>query len=179
VKYPLEVLGADDRSRRTGRISSLRTNKRRAPYPKWALIRIALLESLGEAVVMAYRTEPGWKTGRTKGARDLRDGGAERLALEGKDLLRSLRSCRGFTVDFGDGRVGRVVEVRLGLLSGEPRALLVETGVFRRRRVEVPFVDVASVVPSRRHLVLWYPGIMGVAGQGRELPSPLGEAGER
>jgi hypothetical protein len=69
---------------------------------------------------MTYRTEPGWKTGRTKGARDLQNGGAERLELEGKDLLRSLQSCRGFTVDFGDGRVGRVIEVRLGLLSGEP-----------------------------------------------------------
>jgi hypothetical protein len=122
---------------------------------------------------MTYLTERGGKTGRTKGARDLRDGGAERLALERKDLLRSLRSCRGFTVDFGDGRVGRVVEVRFGLLSGEPIALLVETGVFRRRKVEVPIVDVVSVVPSRRHLVLWYPGIMGVAGQGRDLSFSL------
>jgi len=128
---------------------------------------------------MTYLTERGGKTGRTKGERDLRDRAAERLALEGKDLLRSLRSCRGFTVDFGDGRVGRVIEVRFGLLSGQPIALLVETGVFRRRKVEVPIVDVASVKPSRRHLVLWYPGIMGVAGQGRDHPSPAGEAGER
>jgi hypothetical protein len=128
---------------------------------------------------MTYRTEPGRKTGRTKGARDLQDRGAERLELEGKDLLRSLRSCRGFTVDFGDGRVGRVTEVRFGLLSGEPIALLVETGVFRRRKVEVPIVGVASVKPSRRHLVLWYPGIMGVEGQGRDHPSPAGEAGGR
>jgi hypothetical protein len=128
---------------------------------------------------MTYLTEPGGRTGRTKEERGLRDGGAERLALEGKDLLRSLRSCRGFTVDFGDGRVGRVMEVRFGLLSGEPIALLVETGVFRRRKVEIPIIDVASVMPSRRHLVLWYPGIMGVEGQGRDLPSPAGEAGER
>jgi hypothetical protein len=125
---------------------------------------------------MTYRTEPGWKTGRTKGARDLQDGGAERLELE---AIQQLRSCRGFTVDFGDGRVGRVIEVQFGLLSGEPRALIVETGVFRRPRVEVPIVDVASVRPERRHVVLWYPGIMGVAGQGRELPSPCREAGER
>jgi hypothetical protein len=123
---------------------------------------------------MTYRTEPGWKTGRTKGARDLQNGGAERLELEG---MEQLRSCRGFTVDFGDGRVGRVIEVRLGLLSGKPRALIVETGVFRRRRVEVPIVDVASVMPERRHIVLWYPGIMGVAGQGRELPSPSRRGG--
>jgi hypothetical protein len=108
---------------------------------------------------MTYRTEPGLKTGRTKGARDLQNGGAERLELEG---MEQVRSCRGFTVDFGDGRVGRVIEVRLGLLSGTPRALIVETGVVRRRRVEVPIVDVASVMPERRHIVLWYPGIMGV-----------------
>ena len=128
---------------------------------------------------MTYRTESRWKTGRTKEEHGVGDGGAERLTLEGKDVLRSLRSCRGFTVDFGDGRVGRVIEVRFGLLSGEPIALLVETGVFRRRKVQVPIVDVASVMPSRRHLVLWYPGIMGVEGQGRDLPSPVGEAGER
>ena len=121
---------------------------------------------------MTYRTESRWKTGGSKGACDLGDGGAERFELEEKELLRSLRSCRGFTVDFGDGRVGRVIEVRFGLLSGEPIELLVETGVFRRRKVEVPIVDVASVMPARRHLVLWYPGIMGVAGQGRDLPSP-------
>jgi hypothetical protein len=125
---------------------------------------------------MTYRTEPGWRTGRTKGARDLQKGGAENLELEGKDLLGSLRSCRGFTVDFGDGRVGRVIEVRLSF-SGTPRALIVETGVFRRRRVEVPIVDVASVMPERRHIVLWYPGIMGFAGQGRDLPSPSRRGG--
>jgi hypothetical protein len=129
---------------------------------------------------MTYLVETEAKTGRTTEERGLGDGGAERLAREEKGLLRSLRSSRGFTVDFGDGRrVGRVIEVRLGLPSGTPRALIIETGVFRRRRVEVPIVDVASVMPERRHVVLWYPGIMGVAGQGRDLPSPLGEARER
>jgi hypothetical protein len=135
---------------------------------------MALFESLGEAVVMTYRTEPGWKTGRTKGARDLQNGGAERLELE---AIQQVRSCRGYTVDFGDGRVGRVIEVRFGLLSGTPRALIVETGVFRRRRVEVPIVDVAPVMPERQHVVLRYPGIMGVAGQGRDLRSPSRRGG--
>jgi hypothetical protein len=126
---------------------------------------------------MTYLVEPEGKTGRTKDERGLGDGGAERLAREEKGLLRSLRSSRGFTVDFGDGRVGRVIEVRLGLPSGTPRALIVETGVSPRRRVEVPIVDVASVMPERRHVVLWYPGIMGVAGQGRDLPSPSRRGG--
>lgn len=149
----------------------------RAPYPKWALIRIPLLESLGEAVVMTYRTEPGWKTGRTKGARDLQNGGAERLALEGKDLLRS---CRGFTVDFGDGRVGRVTEVVFASLSGKPKALIVETGLFQRRSVEIPVADVASVVLARRRVALRCPGVEGVAGQGRivHVP-PKNEVGAR
>jgi hypothetical protein len=99
----------------------------------------------------------------------VRSDGAQRLELDGKD---SLRSCHGFTVDFGDGRVGRVIEVRFGSLSRQPRALIVETGIFQRRRVEVPIVDVASVLPAKRHLVRWYPGIMGVAGQGRDLHVP-------
>lgn len=126
---------------------------------------------------MTYRTEPGWKTGRTKGARDLQNGGAEHLELEG---MEEVRSCRGFTVDVGDGRVGRVIEVRLGLLSGTPRALIVELADPPRQRVEIPIVDVDSVVAETRRVVLHYPGIMGLAGQGRNLHlPPVGEAGER
>jgi hypothetical protein len=138
---------------------------------------MALPESLGEAVVMTYRTEPGLKTRRAKGARDLQDGGAENLQLEG---MEQVRSSRGFTVDFGDGRVGRVIEVRLGLLSGTPRALIVELADVSRQRIEIPIVDVDSVVAETRRVVLHYPGIMGAAGQGRSfhLP-PVGEPGER
>jgi hypothetical protein len=115
--------------------------------------------------------------GRKEGRGRVRNDGAERLDFDGAD---SIRFWRGFTVDFGDGRVGRVTDVRFGSLSGQPRALIVETGVFRRRRVDVPIVDVASVTPAKRHIVLHYPGIMGLAGQGRNLHlPPVGEAGER
>jgi uncharacterized protein YrrD len=107
----------------------------RTPYPKWALIRIALFESLGEGVVMTYLTEPEGKTGRTKGERNLRNGGDEHLEVEGMDLVRS---CRGFTVDFGDGRVGRITEVVFASQSGKPKALIVETGLFQRRGVGSP-----------------------------------------
>jgi uncharacterized protein YrrD len=149
----------------------------RTPYPKWALICIALLESLGEAVVMTYLTEPGGKTGRTKGERDLRNGGDEHLEVEGMDLLRS---CRGFTVEFGYGWVGRVTEVVFASLSGKPKALIVETGLFQRRSVEVPVADVASVVLARRRVALRCPGVEGVAGQGRivHVP-PKNEVGAR
>jgi hypothetical protein len=76
--------------------------------------------------------------------------------------------------------VGRVTEVRVSSLSGQPRALIVETGLFHRRSVEVPIVDVASVMPAKRRVALWYPGIAGEAGQGSTvcLP-PTGGAGER
>jgi hypothetical protein len=124
---------------------------------------------------MAYRTEPGWKTGRTEEARDLQNGGAEHLDPEG---MQEVRSWRGFTVDFGDGRVGRVIEVRFGLLSGTPRALIVELADVSRRRIEIPIVDVDSVAAETRRVVLHYPGIMGPAGQGRDLHlPPVGEAG--
>jgi hypothetical protein len=103
----------------------------------------------------------------------------ERLEIAEQNLLNLLRSCRGFTVDFGDGRVGRVVEVRFGLLHGQPRALIVETGLFERQRVEVPTVDVGSVMPTERRVVLQYPGIAGLDGQGRTVGLPIGEAGER
>jgi GTP cyclohydrolase I len=126
---------------------------------------------------MTYRTEPGWKTGRPKGAPDLQNGEAERLELGG---VEQVRSSRGFTVDFGDGRVGRVIEVRLGLLSGSPRSLLVELADLPGQRVEIPIVDVDSVVAETRRVVLHYPPIIGLAGQGRNLAlPPVDEAGER
>jgi hypothetical protein len=126
---------------------------------------------------MTYLTERGGTTGRMKGERDLQDGGAENLELEG---MEQVRSSRGFTVDFGDGRVGRVIEVRLALLSGTPRALIVELADVSRQRIEIPIVDVDSVVAETRRVVLHYPGIMGSAGQGRDIHRPpVGEAGER
>jgi hypothetical protein len=107
----------------------------------------------------------------------MRSDGAENLELEG---IEQVRSSRGFTVDFGDGRVGRIVEVRLDLLSGSPRLLIVELAGPSRQRVEIPIVDVDSVVAETRRVVLHYPGIMGLTGQGRDLHlPPVGEAGER
>jgi hypothetical protein len=116
-------------------------------------------------------------TGPKRRESEMRSDGAEILECEGAD---SVRSCRGFTVDFGDGRTGRVVEVRRSLVSGSPRALIVELADLPRQRVEIPIVDVDSVVAETRRVVLHYPGIMGLAGQGRNfhLP-PVGEAGER
>jgi hypothetical protein len=107
----------------------------------------------------------------------LRSDGAENRESEGAD---SVRFSRGFTVDFGDGQVGRVIEVRLDLLSGSPRALIVELAEVSRQRIVVPIVDVDFVVAETRRVVLHYPGIMGLAGQGRDLHlPPVGEAGER
>lgn len=120
-------------------------------------------------MVTIIEPSPGGAKGRTKGEGDLRSDGAERIELERKDLLRS---CRGFTVDFGGGRVGRVIDVRFDPLSGQPRALIVEAGLFQRRSVEVPVIDVASVIPAKRRVVLCYPGIAGVAGQGRTISLP-------
>jgi hypothetical protein len=116
-------------------------------------------------------------TGPEKEGSEMRSDGAENLESEGAD---SVRFSRGFTVDFGDGRVGRVIEVRLDLLWGTPRALIVELADVSRQRVEVPIVDVDSVVAETRRVVLHYPGIWGTAGQGRDLHlPPVGEAGAR
>jgi hypothetical protein len=138
---------------------------------------MALLEPLDEAVITMIETglRQGERAGEGRGRHATQCD--ERLDLEGTD---SLRSSRGFTVEFGDGRVGRVTEVRVSSLSGQPRALIVETGLFHRRSVEVPIVDVASVMPAKRRVALWYPGIAGEAGQGSTvcLP-PTGGAGER
>jgi hypothetical protein len=107
----------------------------------------------------------------------MRSDGAENLELEG---IEQVRSSRGFTVDVGDGRAGRVIEVRLDLLSGTPRALIVELADVPGQRVEIPIVDVDSVVAETRRVVLHYPPIIGLAGQGRNLAlPPVDEAGER
>jgi hypothetical protein len=130
-------------------------------------------------VVVNYLVEPEGKTGLTKEESGLGDDGAERLAREEKRLIRSLRSSRGFTVAFGDGRVGRVIEVRLGLPSGTPRSLIAETVVFRPRRVEVPVADVASVLPDRGTLSFGIRESWVSQGRVATFVPPLGEAGEK
>lgn len=64
-----------------------------------------------------------------------------------------LRACKNFRVLSPYGRLGRVRGHRYNL-EGDLRALIVETGVFRRRTLEIDPEEISWILPLGRRILL-------------------------
>lgn len=73
----------------------------------------------------------------------------------GFDRAYWLRTCHGFAVYDSKGRLGVVEEVLYGGRSSElPERLLVRTGLFGRRRLEIPVTEIVEVIPRQTRIAL-------------------------
>jgi hypothetical protein len=74
----------------------------------------------------------------------------DRSADPGAWLARS----HGFRVDSPEGRVGEVTSLRFYSGADRPDALVVRTGLFRRRDVEIPVDEIEVIAPRERRIFL-------------------------
>ena len=80
-----------------------------------------------------------------------RDSTVSTISVEGRRYW--LTHSEGFRVDAPGGRVG-FVEAIVERDAGEPSALIVRAGLFGRRLLVVPAVEVEEVIPRRKRLRL-------------------------
>ena len=62
--------------------------------------------------------------------------------------------CEGFSVYDQDGRMGTVRYVRLGQTNDMPDTLVVRTGLFIRKLVQIPIGQIEEIVPGQRRVLL-------------------------
>ena len=65
-----------------------------------------------------------------------------------------LARSHGFRVDAPEGRLGTVKSLRFYSRADRPDTLIVRTGLFRRRDVEVPVEEIESIAGRERRIVL-------------------------
>jgi hypothetical protein len=65
-----------------------------------------------------------------------------------------LRRCQGFRVDSEGRRIGTVEDVLYGAEHDRPSALLVRTGIFKRRLEAISLEDVEAIYPRAQRLSL-------------------------
>jgi hypothetical protein len=71
---------------------------------------------------------------------------------QGEQAAYWLRRCHGFRVDAAGRRIGIVEDVLYGAQHDRPSALLVRSGIFRRRLEAISLDDVEAVYPRAQRL---------------------------
>jgi hypothetical protein len=78
----------------------------------------------------------------------------EPRAAQGEQAAYWLRRCQGFRVDSEGRRIGIVEDVLYGAEHDRPSALLVRTGIFKRRLEAISLEDVEAIYPRAQRLSL-------------------------
>ncbi len=78
--------------------------------------------------------------------------GDEISPVQGEQAAYWLRRCQGFQVDSAGGRVGIVEDVLYGAEHDRPSALLVRSGIFKRRLEAISLDDVEAIYPRAQRL---------------------------
>jgi hypothetical protein len=78
----------------------------------------------------------------------------EPLPAQGEQAAYWLRRCQGFRVDSEGRRLGVVEDVLYGAEHDRPSALLVRTGILKRKLEAISLEDVEAIYPRARRLSL-------------------------
>jgi hypothetical protein len=78
----------------------------------------------------------------------------EPIPADGEQAAYWLRRCQGFRVDSGGRRLGIVEDVLYGAEHDRPSALLVRTGILKRRLEAISLEDVEAIYPRLQRLSL-------------------------
>ena len=78
----------------------------------------------------------------------------EPVAAQGEQAAYWLRRCQGFRVDSEGRRLGIVEDVLYGAEHDRPSALLVRTGIFKRKLEAISLDDVEAIYPRAQRLSL-------------------------
>ena len=78
--------------------------------------------------------------------------GDELSPAQGEQAAYWLRRCQGFRVDSAGGRIGIVEDVLYGAEHDRPSALLVRSGIFKRRLEAISLDDVEAIYPRAQRL---------------------------
>jgi hypothetical protein len=78
----------------------------------------------------------------------------EPIPAQGEQAAYWLRRCQGFRVDSEGERIGIVEDVLYGAEHERPSALLVRTGIFKRKLEAISLDDVEAIYPRAQRLSL-------------------------
>lgn len=84
--------------------------------------------------------------------------GDEPAPAQGEQAAYWLRRCQGFRVDSQGARLGIVEDVLYGAEHDRPGALLVRSGIFKRRLEAISVEDVEAIYPRAQRLSVRPPG---------------------
>jgi hypothetical protein len=78
----------------------------------------------------------------------------EPMPARGEQAAYWLRRCQGFRVDSEGKRIGTVEDVLYGAEHDRPSALLVRTGILKRKLEAISLEDVEAIYPRAQRLSL-------------------------
>ena len=73
---------------------------------------------------------------------------------QGEQAAYWLRRCQGFRIDSEGRRIGVVEDVLYGAEYDRPSALLVRTGIFKRKLEAIPLEHIEAIYPREQRLSL-------------------------
>ena len=76
------------------------------------------------------------------------------IPAQGEQAAYWLRRCQGFRVESDGRRIGIVEDVLYGAEHDRPSALLVRTGMLKRRLEAISLEDVEAIFPRAQRLTL-------------------------